>query len=825
LLNDGFEGGDWDGNWGTNSWYRSTYNHGGSFSAAALNGKEGTFTSDPMDASDAASITVDFWFMKMATDTADYTLYFYDGSSYVLIDELDDNGGDYSTWLHYMGTTTDSRYFTSGFRVRLDATLGSGEQAWLDDVLVTKETGGTPPPTGDYTLTTNIVGQGQINANPSGPYDSGTTVTLTAVPASGWEFSGWGGALLASGTTNPATLQMTQDRWVQATFTEAQITTVILLDDGFEGGDWDGNWGTNSWYRSTYEHTGSYTAAARNGYAGAFTSDPLNTGDAVSITVDFWFMKLATDSADYTLYFYDGSGYVLIDELDDNGGDYPTWIHYTYTTTNSRYFTSSFRIRLDATLASGEQAWLDDVLITKEAGGTPPPPPPGQYTLTTNVVGQGQVNVNPTGPYDSGTVVTLTAVPASGWEFSGWSGALSGSTNPTSINMNANKWVQATFTQGTPPPPPPPSDDIMVRYRKDNIGSLSNTQLREIAETTDLVVTMPYSSNVNAMNYLRTINPDIRILAYENVWAVDDRTSDINIARSNGWILKDRFGNEIYARNWQYNKICDVGNQGYRNWLADRIKSHMDNFGFDGIMADNTRAIIDSTYGVSADPINPRTGSVFTSTQWRDAMVGNVQTIRGRMGSKIYIGNGLGALTGSLPNGFWANEALVAPLIDAVNGMMMEGFIRWENEGWRTESNWVKDVDFLEYMSQRGKMSVALVNAYGNLAAPLDQITMYGLCSYLLGQSGSGAYFSVSGSAILEMGNVLEANVGTPTELYHKRSGTSVYEREYTDALILVNPTSSNSFVNLGGTYRIFEGGLVTSITVSAHTGVILLEP
>jgi hypothetical protein len=42
-----------------------------------------------------------------------------------------------------------------------------------------------------------------------------------------------------------------------------------------------------------------------------------------------------------------------------------------------------------------------------------------QYSLTLNIIGQGTVITNPSGPYNDGTVVTLTAVPSSGWEFSG----------------------------------------------------------------------------------------------------------------------------------------------------------------------------------------------------------------------------------------------------------------------------------------------------------------------------------------------------------------------------------------------------------------------
>jgi uncharacterized repeat protein (TIGR02543 family) len=76
-----------------------------------------------------------------------------------------------------------------------------------------------------------------------------------------------------------------------------------------------------------------------------------------------------------------------------------------------------------------------------EKGGVP-----AQYTLTVNPVGSGSVTKTPDkAQYDSGEVVQLTAVPASGWVFSSWSGDLTGSTNPTSIIMNANKTVMATF--------------------------------------------------------------------------------------------------------------------------------------------------------------------------------------------------------------------------------------------------------------------------------------------------------------------------------------------------------------------------------------------
>ena len=76
---------------------------------------------------------------------------------------------------------------------------------------------------------------------------------------------------------------------------------------------------------------------------------------------------------------------------------------------------------------------------------------PARYLLTKSVspLGGGTINVNPpstNGYYASNTVVTLTAVPATGKAFAGWSGAVVSKVNPLSITMNTNKSVIATFT-------------------------------------------------------------------------------------------------------------------------------------------------------------------------------------------------------------------------------------------------------------------------------------------------------------------------------------------------------------------------------------------
>ncbi len=74
--------------------------------------------------------------------------------------------------------------------------------------------------------------------------------------------------------------------------------------------------------------------------------------------------------------------------------------------------------------------------------------PANQFTLTAVTAGQGSVTLNPAGgAYDAGTVVTLEATPTAGWQFDGWSGDLSGTTNPATLTMDANKTVTATFSE------------------------------------------------------------------------------------------------------------------------------------------------------------------------------------------------------------------------------------------------------------------------------------------------------------------------------------------------------------------------------------------
>ena len=74
-----------------------------------------------------------------------------------------------------------------------------------------------------------------------------------------------------------------------------------------------------------------------------------------------------------------------------------------------------------------------------------------KYPLTVNIEGEGEVleeivNSGRTTDYDSGTTVKLTAVPAEGWVFVGWTGAIESTELEIQLLVSGTKTVSASFS-------------------------------------------------------------------------------------------------------------------------------------------------------------------------------------------------------------------------------------------------------------------------------------------------------------------------------------------------------------------------------------------
>jgi hypothetical protein len=109
-----------------------------------------------------------------------------------------------------------------------------------------------------------------------------------------------------------------------------------------------------------------------------------------------------------------------------------------------------------------------------------PEPPPAEFALTVALAGAGSgtVTSSPAGincgidcseAYAAGTEVTLTATPASGSTFSGWSGSCTG-TGACKVTMSQARSVTATFAKESTPPPPGPGTVSVASTAKVKAG-------------------------------------------------------------------------------------------------------------------------------------------------------------------------------------------------------------------------------------------------------------------------------------------------------------------------------------------------------------------
>ncbi len=95
---------------------------------------------------------------------------------------------------------------------------------------------------------------------------------------------------------------------------------------------------------------------------------------------------------------------------------------------------------------------LVDYFFTTEAPILPEDANMAGPTLTTQVIGQGEIVVDPVAPvYVCGETVNLTAVPAPGWFFLEWTGSLSGSNPTAQLVMSESHSVSAVFELDTSP--------------------------------------------------------------------------------------------------------------------------------------------------------------------------------------------------------------------------------------------------------------------------------------------------------------------------------------------------------------------------------------
>ncbi|MFT3680259.1 MAG: InlB B-repeat-containing protein [Ferruginibacter sp.] len=290
-----------------------------------------------------------------------------------------------------------------------------------------------------YTLTTTVTptAGGSVSKSPSATsYSFGTVVTLTATAASGYIFTGWSGDV--TGTATSVTVTMSSNMSVTANFAPAYTLTTTATPTA-------GGSVSKSPSATTYASGTAVTLTATPAAGYVFTGWSGDaTGTATSVTVTMNSNKNVTanfQSAAYTLTTSStpSAGGTIAKSPSATSYAAGTVVTVTVTPAAGYVFTGwSGAASGTATSASITMSTNKTVIANFAVA----------YALTTTASPStgGTITRSPNATsYATGSTVSLTATPAAGYVFTGWSNGATGTTNPVTVTMNAAKTVTANF--------------------------------------------------------------------------------------------------------------------------------------------------------------------------------------------------------------------------------------------------------------------------------------------------------------------------------------------------------------------------------------------
>ena len=370
----------------------------------------------------------------------------------------------------------------------------------------------------------------------------------------------------------------------------------------------------------------------------------------------------------------------------------------------------------------------------------------------------------------------------------------------------------------------------IVRMKRSEV---SDNVLKDIASHFQIAIDNRYAFNSSAVQRLHQLNPQIKALKYLNATVVgDNEPYYLEIKVHPDWFLLNASGKRVNVYENPHRFPLDPGNSGWQDYIAKKAYERINSSNYDGIFLDVVLPYLKVGLGnFDSKPVNPRTGKEYTSEQWARDQDQKLEKIKKKIGNKLLISNGVG----------WGKsyyEYNGEIFFDTVDGIMVEGFVRWGSTPlnvFRSEKDWKSDVDMLKEIDSKVKIVLVYTKFLDTLPGTPEQkedYRLYSLTTFLLGK-GVGQFYLVGEIEANEFGTTRPrvstvyqpswgTEIGAPLGDYYKQGG--VYQRDFTGGKVLVNPTYNTQTLNLPRPYKTLEGRVVSEVALAHHTGMILLK-
>lgn len=320
---------------------------------------------------------------------------------------------------------------------------------------------------------------------------------------------------------------------------------------------------------------------------------------------------------------------------------------------------------------------------------------------------------------------------------------------------------------------------------------------------------------------MRTYAPyfDARLSWYPDAWSYRNAYA-IYRGREAGLeqhILKDAGGNRLYIPFRCSGGSCpqyaaDVGDPGWRKRQIDVIKARAAR-GYRGIFIDDVNFAfkVSDGHGTSATPWDKRTGAPMTLANWQRYMAEFMEQVRAAVPSAFEVVHNQVYFHAGLANAYVRRAIDAATHLNVERGVIDAGIVggtgKW---GYETVLAWA------DHAHARGKGVVWDASAgWGR---------EYQLATYLLVATDRDGITHADGSDPDGWWSGYDVELGGPLGARHSWNG--VLRRDFENGIVLVNqPGQTTETLSLGGSFRNLAGTMVSSVTLPAREGAVLLRP